>query len=37
MGGASAFIDHADAIGSTVMETGPADGAGADACFVVSA
>ncbi len=24
MGGASAYIDHADAIGSTVMETGPA-------------
>ena len=24
MGGASAFIDHADATGSTVMETGPA-------------
>jgi hypothetical protein len=26
MGGASAFIDHADAVGSTTMETDPAGG-----------
>ena len=36
MGGGSGYIDHADAVGSTTMETDPAEGAGADARFPVS-